>query len=158
MGRAHRDAAETWPGNVLYERICRALVDGKVDADEEKELLDVLGKVAGGLPDHNTPRAASAAIPFDDPLSPIEFVERAFCMTGAFVYGARREVESVIVEKGGRIAAAPSGKTHYLVVGTFGSEGWLHSMHGTKILKAVELKRAGKSIAIVTEKHWTEHV
>jgi transposase len=39
----------------------------------------VLGKVAGGLPDHNTPRAASAAIPFDDPLPPIEFVERAFC-------------------------------------------------------------------------------
>ncbi len=79
-------------------------------------------------------------------------------MTGVFVYGARRDVESVIVEKGGRIATAPSGKTHYLVVGTFGSEEWLHSTHGTKILKAVELKRAGKSIVIVTEKHWTEHV
>lgn len=155
---SHRDAAGTWPGNVLYERICRALVDGSIDAEEERDLLDVLGKVAGGLPDHHSPRKTSTAIPFDDPVPPIEFPDRAFCMTGVFVYGARREVESIIVEKGGRISTAPSGKTHYLVVGTFGSEEWLHSTHGTKILKAVELRRSGKPIAIVTEEHWTQHV
>ena len=153
----HRDAANTWPGNVLYERIVRALVDGKIDPEEEQELLEVLSKVAGGPPDHNAPHV-SEAIPFDDPVPRVEFPDRAFCLTGQFVYGARREVESCIVDRGGRISTAPSGRTNYLVIGTFGSEEWLHSSHGTKIIKAVELKRSGKPIAIVTEKHWTSHL
>jgi NAD-dependent DNA ligase len=150
----HRDSADTWPGNVLYERITRAMLDGRIDADEEKELMDILGRVAGGPPDHNAPHV-SRAIPYDDPPPVVTFNECAFCMTGQFVYGARREVEAVIIERGGRIASAPSGKTDYLIVGTFGSEEWLHSTHGTKIVKAVELKAAGKPIRIITERHWT---
>lgn len=154
---SHRDAAKTWPGNVLYERITRALVDGNIDAEEEAELLEALGKVAGGPPDHNAPRV-SGAIPFDEPPPPVEFVDRSFCLTGQFVYGARRAVEGSIIERAGHISTSPSGKTHYLVVGTFGSDEWLHSTHGAKIVKAVELKQAGKPIAIITERHWTEHI
>ena len=43
----------------------------------------------------------------------------------------------------------------YLLVGTVGSEEWLHSTHGTKIIRAVELKREGRPLAIVSERPWT---
>lgn len=42
-----------------------------------------------------------------------------------------------------------SEKVHYLVVGSVGNEQWRHSTYGTKIMKAVELREAGASIAIV---------
>ena len=61
----------------------------------------------------------------------------------------------MIEERGGSIKDSCSKKTHYLVIGTFGSEEWLHSTHGTKIIRAVKLKQTGIPIAIVSEKHWT---
>jgi NAD-dependent DNA ligase len=67
-------------------------------------------------------------------------------------------LEEVIVSRGGLVRASCSKKTGYLVVGTIGSEEWLHSTHGTKIIKAVELKQAGKPIAIVAERHFVESI
>lgn len=150
-------AINVWPGNLLYERIVSAMVDGTIDPDEERELLEILHKVAAGPPTQDGPRV-SGAVPFDDPAPLIKFDGRSFVMTGQFVYGPRRTVEQIITERGGAVAASCSGKTNYLVVGTFGSEEWLHSTHGTKIIKAVELKQAGKPIAIVTERHWIDHL
>jgi hypothetical protein len=40
------------------------------------------------------------------------------------------------------------------MVGSVGNEQWRHSTYGTKIMKAVELREAGASIAIVGEDHW----
>lgn len=150
-------AVQEWPGNVLYQRIVSAMVDGKIDPDEESELLDVLHKVVGGPPSHDGPRV-SGAIPFDDPAPQIAFLDRAFVLTGQFVYGTRKVVSAAIEGRGGSIASSCSSKTHYLVIGTFGSDEWLHSTHGTKIVRAVELKQTGKPLAIVSEKHWTDYL
>ncbi len=150
-------AVQEWPGNVLYQRIISAMVDGKIDPDEESELLDVLHKIVGGPPSLDGPRV-SGAIPFDDPAPTIVFPDRAFVLTGQFVYGTRKVVSAAIEDRGGTIASGCSSKTHYLVIGTFGSEEWLHSTHGRKILKAVELKKKGKPIAIVAEQHWATQI
>lgn len=150
-------AAEEWPGSILYPRLAAAMKGGHLDPDEESELLEVLGKVAAGPPSREGP-AVSGAIPFDDPPPAIVFKEHYFVLTGQFVYGPRRNVEATIEERGGSVASGMSGKCQYLVVGTFGSEEWLHSTHGTKIIKAVELKGAGKPIRIVTERHWTDQL
>jgi hypothetical protein len=64
-------------------------------------------------------------------------------------------VQQEIEEGGGIMKGGCSMETHYLLIGTFGSEEWLHSTHGTKIIKAIELKRSGAPLAIVSEKHWT---
>ena len=143
-------AAQEWPGSVLYPRLAAAMKDGHLDPDEESELLEVLGKVAAGPPSVAGP-AVSGAVPYDHPAPTILFKEQRFVLTGQFVYGPRRRVEATIEERGGEVASAVSGKCQYLVVGTFGSEEWLHSTHGTKIIKAVELKAAGKPIRIVTD-------
>jgi NAD-dependent DNA ligase len=150
-------AVSEWPGNILYDRVTAALVDGRIDPEEEKELLDVLAKVVGGPPAGGGPRV-SGAIPFDSPEPPIVFDGRSFVITGQFVFGTRKAVVQAIEERRGAVADGCSGKTNFLIVGTFGSEEWLHSTHGTKIIKAVELKKAGKPIAIVTERHWTDHL
>lgn len=155
--QASFQAVQEWPGNILYERIINAMVDGHLDPEEESQLLDVIHKVAGGSPTQDAPRI-SGAIPFDDPAPAILFPRRSFVLTGQFVFGSRKIVAAAIEERGGAIAPGCSRKTDYLVIGTFGSEEWLHSTHGTKIVKAVELRESGKRPAIVSERHWTAHV
>lgn len=150
-------AIQQWPGNVLYERIFKAMADGSIDPAEESELLDVLHKISGGEPTADAPRV-SGAVPYDDPAPGVVFQSRSFVCTGQFVFGTRKIVSAAIEERGGVVRPNCSGKTHYLVIGTFGSDEWLHSTHGTKILKAVELKQAGKELAIISERLWTEHL
>jgi len=148
-------AASEWPGNILHARLLRALADGQIDPDEDRELLEVIQQVAGGYPQAGGPRV-SGAIPFDDPVPEIVYAGRAFALTGQFAYGPRKHVCAVIEERGGIVKDSCSGKTNFLIVGTFGSEEWLHSTHGTKIVKAVELKKDGKPIAIVAEQAWVQ--
>ena len=150
-------AAQEWPGSILYPRLTAALADGHLDADEESELLTVLAKVAGGPPSGANP-SVSGAIPFNDPPPPVVFKLNCFALTGQFLYGPRKNVEAAIELRGGRVATSVSGRCQYLIVGTFGSEEWLHSTHGRKIIKAVELKASGKAICIMSERHWTEQL
>jgi hypothetical protein len=148
-------AAHEWPGNVLYERLLRAVVDGHIDPDEERELLDVIQQLAGAMPTPEGP-GVSGAIPFDDPPPEIVHEGRAFVLTGQFVYGPRKTVAAEIESRGGVIKPNCSKKISFLVVGTVGSEEWLHSTHGTKIIRAVELKQEGQPLAIVREQAWVQ--
>jgi hypothetical protein len=152
---SHYHAKDVWPGNMLYERLSHAMVQGHIDPTEESELLEVLGKVAGGPPVMSQP-SVSGAIPFDNPPPQIVYQNQRFVLTGQFAYGPRKRVEDVIESRGGECTESVSKKCGYLIVGTFGSEEWLHSNFGTKIAKAVEMKVAGKQIRIVSEQHWTE--
>jgi hypothetical protein len=153
----HFHAKDAWPGNILYERLSHAMVAGHLDPHEESELLEVLGKVAGGPPG-SSQADVSGAIPFDDPPPRIAYGAGRFVLTGQFVYGPRKKVEAVIESLGGECSPSVSAKCGYLIVGTFGSDEWLHSNFGTKIAKAVELKAAGKPLHIVSEQYWTDSV
>lgn len=148
-------AAHEWPGNILYERLLRAVVDGHIDPDEERELLEVIHQISGAMPAPDGP-AVSGAIPFDYPPPEIVHEGRAFVLTGQFVYGPRKAVTAEIEGRGGVLKPNCSKKINYLVVGTVGSEEWLHSTHGTKIIRAVELKHEGVPLSIVREQAWVE--
>jgi BRCA1 C Terminus (BRCT) domain len=152
---SHFHAKDLWPGNILYDRLCHAMVQGHIDPNEESELLEVLGKVAGG-PSVMSQPSVSGAIPFDHPPPRIEYQDQRFVLTGQFAYGPRNRVADVIHSRGGECTESVSKKCGYLIVGTFGSEEWLHSNFGTKIAKAVEMKAAGEQIKIVTEQHWAD--
>jgi hypothetical protein len=156
----NQESAHLWPHNLLYERIAAALADGKISEDEEKELLVVLNHVTGGFrqvtPEGKETGLDTGGLPYDDPAPPVIFDSHSFCVTGDFAYGPRERVIAAIEERRGRVVGAPSGKTNFLVVGITGSTAWKHSTHGTKIIKALELKQVGKPIAIIAEKHWTE--
>lgn len=46
----NREAADRWPANVMHNRLAEILADGKIDREEEGELIDLLMQVTGHTP------------------------------------------------------------------------------------------------------------
>lgn len=150
----NREAADRWPANVMNNRLAEILADGKIDREEEGELIDLLMQVTG-QPIEKTLTQMSATLPLCNPMPEVEFEGQSFCFTGKFFFGPRKKCEAMVEERGGLLSSSPSGKTDFLVIGMIGSSDWIHSTHGRKIEAAVELREAGKGISIISEEHWT---
>lgn len=154
----NREIADHWPANVLYQRICEALADGALDLNEERELLEVLLEVTGGPSIRENVASMSSALPLTKPEPEVIFEQRKFCFTGKFVTGPRRECEIIVLEKSGAVSKTPTKDTHYLVIGLIGSSDWIHSTHGRKIEKAVNMREEGHNICIISEELWVKHI
>lgn len=137
----------------LYQRINQALEDKFVDQDEKKELFETLNQLTGKI-DKNA-QNNSTKLPLTDPPPTISFPGKNYCFTGHFVTGTRKQVESIVIEKGGRTQSAPTFSTNYLVIGLIGSTDWIHSTYGRKIERAVEIQN-GHNIKIISEEHWAQ--
>jgi NAD-dependent DNA ligase len=156
---ANRGAMQEWPAKAIYPRLSAALADGRIDEEEEREILDLLLSTVGG---NTAPQAGqpsdSTALPLCNPAPSIVFEGRTFCFTGKFSSGSRSWCQEAVVARGGAPADTITKKLHFLVIGEIGSRDWLHSTHGTKILKAVEYRDNGVPISIVSERHWFDHL
>lgn len=148
------------PFNRIYTVLSEILADGVIDSDESADLHDTLIRFVGGEAfDANAGVAAqSSLLPVDDPEPSIVHSDRSFVVTGTFTFGARAAVNEEIQRLGGRVAGSPSRKTDFLIVGELGSRDWINSNAGRKILTAVELRDGGHPIAIVSERHWVQHL
>lgn len=154
---ANREAAGCWPCSDLYRRLREMLVDRTLDPDEQSELLDLLLDITGGgLPVDQRIASLSSSLPLCSPPPAVVFPDQAFCLTGKFVFGSRKQCEAALVERGASTLSTPTKKTHFLVIGSIGSRDWIHSTHGRKIEKAVELRQEGNPIRIVSESHWVK--
>jgi NAD-dependent DNA ligase len=151
---ANRAAANSWPGNALYQRLQRALQDGELDEAEEKELLGIIVGMVSGPPTAEEPVNRTTLLPLDNPPPLILFEARTFCFTGQFASGSRQWCEQQVLQRGGVPKSTITKKLDYLVIGEVGSRDWVHSTHGRKIESAVELKQSGSPICIVGERHW----
>lgn len=154
----NREVANLFPANILYSRISRMLEDGVLDLQEEKDLLETLVQVTGGPTLDPTIDTMSSALPLCDPPPEIAFDHRIFYFTGKFVYGTRRQVETEATARGGRTKGKPTRDTDYLVIGSIGSSDWIHSTHGRKIERAIELRDESLPIRIVAEEHWVSYL
>lgn len=156
---ANKNAAKAWPASVLYPRIANALADGHIDADEEKEIMELLLATAGG---NTAPlygqHSNSSDLPLCNPIPIVEFAHHCFCFTGKFNSGPRAWCEDQVRSRNGIPSSVITKKLHYLVIGEIGSRDWLHSTHGLKIQKAVDYRSAGVSLHIISEKHWYEQL
>lgn len=150
--RSHRLSLDSWPANVLYERLSQMLGDGVLDIDEQRDLLDIVMAIA--RPRTSTGIVVPTGLPINEPQPAIVFEAHSFCFTGVFNFGKRDDCQGAIIERGGEVAKAITKKLHYLVIGNIGSEVWKHSSFGLKIAKAVEYRDAGAPVAIVSEQHW----
>lgn len=150
--QANADYLPEWPWAALFERLTLSLRDGQLDGEEERELLKwVQDHVGAGLtPDG---RNTSSELLCDDPAPALVFVDRTFVITGTCASGPRKNVEAVIADRGGKVAGSISKKVDYLLIGGVGSRDWLMSTHGTKIIAAAELKKAGHPLAVIAERH-----
>lgn len=142
----------TWPADILYDRLAAMLADGVLDSSEQQELLALILSISNKPTVAGT--SAPASLPLDDPCPAIVFENSVFCFTGVFDYGSRSVCENAVQFKGAKTSANVTGKTTYLVIGNVGSEYWRHSSFGRKIEKAIALRNDGGAIAIVSEVYW----
>jgi len=91
--------------------------------------------------------------PYDTPPPSVQFAGHSFCFTGKFDFGPRKECEALVKEKGGVVAKGVTASLDYLVIGTQGSPSWKRGSYGTKIAKAIVLRRENGRPAIVSEDH-----
>lgn len=155
--QTHVVAGRAWPARVLYPRLCAALEDEDLDADEERELLGLLMSAVGSNAPATGVASASTALPLCNPAPLVTFTDRRFCFTGTCYSGTREWCEQQVITRGGSISSV-SKKLDYLVIGEIGSRDWVHSTHGRKIEKAVDFRNAGVPLSIVAEKHWHSHL
>jgi hypothetical protein len=150
---AHPEAAATWPGSALYDRLARIYADGRLDEEERAELTTLLEDTVGAI-DGDATGAQVTRLPLTEPPPTILFDSRTFVFTGTFFYGTRRRCETAVCELGGRVSDRVFGSTDFLVIGSIPTGAWQFSTHGRKIEKAVELRTEGEPIAIVSEEQW----
>ena len=81
----------------------------------------------------------SSTLPLTKPEPNVIFERRKFCFTGKFVTGTRKDVQDIVLAKSGAVSKTPTKETHYVGIGLIGSSDWIHSTHGRKIEKAVEM-------------------
>lgn len=154
--RNHRECLDTWPANILYDRLRAMLADSFLDDDEQRDLLGLIMSIS--KPRTEEGLVVPARLPLNDPPPPIIFEERSFCFTGVFDFGSRADCIEAISQRGGIPAKGITKKLHYLIIGNIGSDVWKHSSFGSKIIKAVDYRDNRVPIAIVSENHWSAHL
>lgn len=152
----HRACLDTWPANVLYDRLRTMLADGVLDGEEQRDLLGIVMSIA--KPRTEAGIIAPSSLPIDTPPPELRFAQRSFCFTGVFDFGPRAKCHEAVIARGGIAADSITKKLHYLVIGNIGSEVWKHSSFGTKIAKAVNYRDSGVPLAIVSEDYWVSRL
>jgi NAD-dependent DNA ligase len=152
---AHDEVAFEWPGDIILARVREILADGVITEEERTHLLAILRDVVGDSRQSLAHAGHVTELAFDD-MAAITFQGIVFCLTGNFVYAPRQVCEAKTEERGGVVKNGVSRRVRYLVVGSLGSPEWKEGSFGTKIEKAVQLKREGADLAIVREDIWAE--
>lgn len=81
----------------------------------------------------------------------LDFEDSLFCFTGESERAKRSEIAELIESLGGKFSNNISNKTKYLVVGNKGNPCWAFSCYGRKIEDAVNRRKAGQRLIIVSE-------
>jgi len=130
-----------------------AIEDGEIDEDESAELCDYITRVVGdsyadtGISEQaDNPKLDGTVNSLED----IKFEGAEFCMTGQF--GVPKSIiGKAISARGGIVNRAIRSTTRYLILSNTGSEHYVTSNAGTKILTAVKMRENGKPIEFVME-------
>ena len=149
-----------WPFSDILRRVETIFADGRASAEECEELRGVMEALCGYTVQADPTETYSSALPLNNPPpDTLVFRDRLFNITGRFAYGTRKKVIEAIGNLGGQATdSPPTRESHYLVIGLFASRDWVHTNHGRKIERAVELRDSGSGIAIISEEHWKKCV
>ena len=94
----------------------------------------------------------------DDPAPDVEFKDKTFVLTGVFTIADRSEVARMILERGGKTSKAVTRSTDYEVTAEVASSAYVNGNYGTKIKEAIDLKKLGIKIAIISEQHFIKFI
>lgn len=156
-----RDLLDCWPWSALYDRLSEMLQDGRLDTDEERELITTLSDLAPPPAAAEHPeeleQPRSTTLPLTEPTE-ITFPDRVFVFTGKFALGSRNQCVAEIVARGGFSSDTINRKVNYLVIGEIGSRDWVTASWGRKIEHAQMLAQDGHPIMIISEQFWAKHL
>ncbi len=94
--------------------------------------------------------------PFCDPLPDISIAGTAFCFTGEFEFGTRKECQTAVTARRGTVTDGITRKTHVLVIGNDPNPNWSHGSYGNKIAAAMILRLQHSKPHIIPELLWRE--
>lgn len=138
----------------LLAKVNEVLSDGVVDDEEAADLMAILHKLNGATTGLGE-LTRSTSLPVNDPLPDVAFAGKSFLFTGTCAYGTRRECQQATERLGGKVEGSVNKRLHYLVLGMYVTDSWIHETFGRKIEKAMEYRDAHRlPLAIITEKHW----
>jgi NAD-dependent DNA ligase len=155
--RENEAVSQSWPADIIAARVRDVLRDGVITASERDYLVTTLEELIGGDSGQLAAPTHVTELAFDH-VERLTYQGFRFCLTGDFIYAPRRNCEELIELRGGVVGSSVTKKLNYLVVGERGSTEWKHGSFGTKIERAIELKREGLPILIVRESLWTASI
>ena len=144
-------ASVSWEGRIIHDRLRAMLADGELDADEQRELMELLADFTRVDEAHesNLPTWLPLTRPEPELLRP----GNAFCLTGTFSYGPRKRVVACIEKAGGHYKSGFSAQVDVLVIGELCTPAWVHATYGRKIEAAATARDEGHHVLIVRESH-----
>lgn len=150
---SHPAIAAAFPARELAARLEQVFADGIIDDAEREDLAAMLRALVGEPADQSGDMNRSAKLPLDEPEPTLFFEGKEYVFTGHFCL-PRRQCEKIVTDRAGRPWSTVTRRTDYLVVGTVASEAWITAAWGRKVLHAMDLRKEGSRIAIVSETHW----
>lgn len=144
-----------WPEKRILQRLVAIVERGLVEEDERSSLQALHLELKRGEATAEFGLAIPRVMPLDMPSPDLEFENKRFVLTGWFAFGPWHDCERAVEARGGISQVGVRNSTDVLVIGSFASADWAESFSGTKIGRALELKRQGYPIGIVSEEHWT---
>jgi len=149
---SHLSVRSIWPASVIIERLDVILEDGIISEEERDDLLQTMRRLTSAKVNPTGINYEASTEVWEDETDNIDIAGRVFCLTGDFVSGDRRAVETMLRLKGAELSPNLNKNVDYLVIGTLASRDWLYTPHGRKIEKALLLKREGVDVTVITER------
>ena len=148
----HEALYDTWPANMLYERIREMLLDGVLDAEEQAQLTRLLKAIA----DEDILKT-SQTLPLTYPIPPISFDGIEFMFIGEFASGTESQCIASVHALGGRVEVRLSKNTQFCVIGAYVGPHWQRSLWAKRIEEASAAANSSH-LAIISEQAWAQAI
>lgn len=155
----HEYLAGSYPYDEIASLLVGATHDGEVSPQEREHIMAFIGDFVDSSNSTSISKEKLLELKSKYQISGICAVSpdikvegKTFCVTGEFKRCCREEVCEAIINAGGFVKPNVSKKVDYLVVGDAGNRSWAFSCYGRKVEHAVELRKNGAKLAIVSER------
>lgn len=149
----NEEFAAVWPFNELSSMVTGVLKNKSIRESDLLAVHSLIERITGEQEKRDAFENLPTTLPFSSPEPKVIFSDKEFVLTGKFEFGTRKACEAEIVSRGGRCGDSVTIRSHYLVIGSLSSRGWVTTAWGNKIRKAAE--RTGKrAIFIISEERW----
>lgn len=152
--RDHNHLHNCWPYDRVDCIVERALLDGQLDTDEHKFLLDCFSQIAVNSSLTGNPPEKSHSSLVDDVCakSPVIIIaDRTFCFTGHGHSHSDQRLAKQVSDRKGIVVNAVVDKLDYLVVCADRNMGWQYHCFGRKIGAAIDMQQRNLPVLIVHE-------